>query len=832
MAAMRRILPRFLATAAAPIAALSLATALAASCGGESGDGPASSAAASASAGAGGATGATGTTSTGGGEGGSGGDPVPQPPGEPEPLPVAEWMVAKVFDASKDQILPAIEDGSFDLPASGKAFGADWTPVVPGEGGALVTANVDLVYAVARVEVPEGRRLFARGDTVAGFYVDNAVRQPGDFYHSRAMRVPLATGSGSKLVVARALGRRNVPEVELFATDAEIVLNTADVTAPDLVIGSTDEQPIGVAVLNLRDDAVADVSARVVEDERFDATALEVPSLSPGATTQLAFLLRPKAPLEAEHDAMLPVRLRIDSPSLAWPYEAEVHVRAVAGGSRHRRTRISGVDGSVQYYAAMPPAGFDPAQTYGLILSLHGAGVEAGGQAGAYSPKDWAFLVAPTNRRPFGFDWEEWGRLDAIEALEHAAATFPIDPERIHLTGHSMGGHGSWHVGVHFPDRFGVVAPSAGWISFDKYGGPPFPEGPIGRARAASRTLDYVENFARSSVFIIHGEKDTNVPVSHAKTMHETLVPIAAELAMHLQPGADHWWDLGPEEGADCVDWEPMIALMKERKRDPLPLEFAFTTPSPWISPRHSYVTIRSAVSPMEDCTIVSTLAGDVVELATTNVRSLVVDGAALAAKGIAGVSVDGAPYPIEPGGAGPILVGPGDGKTPEANGPLNQVFHRPFCFVWDDAGPAAYRDYAAFLLSWWSVIGNGHGCGVPRSAVGEQLAAEKNLVWLGVPKEKVPGGEALPIAWSASGVTIGSKTMAGAAVAFVYATQGRLSAYVAAPEGSEHLLFRYVPFGSRSGMPDFFAWNDAGVQASGFFDAEWKLDPAYATGL
>jgi hypothetical protein len=49
-----------------------------------------------------------------------------------------------------------------------------------------------------------------------------------------------------------------------------------------------------------------------------------------------------------------------------------------------------------------------------LVLSLHGAGVQGIGQAQAYSPKDWAYLIAPTNRRPFGFDWEEWGRRNGL----------------------------------------------------------------------------------------------------------------------------------------------------------------------------------------------------------------------------------------------------------------------------------------------------------------------------------------------------------------------------------------------------------------------------------
>src|SRR4029077_10978732 len=134
-----------------------------------------------------------------------------------------------------------------------------------------------------------------------------------------------------------------------------------------------------------------------------------------------------------------------------------------------KATFISRIDGSVQYYAVNPASGPAGDARPALFLSLHGASVEAIGQADAYSPKSWGYLVAPTNRRPYGFDWEDWGRIDAIEVLTLAMNRFHTDSSRTYLTGHSMGGHGTWQVGVTFPDHFAAIAPSAGWISFASY---------------------------------------------------------------------------------------------------------------------------------------------------------------------------------------------------------------------------------------------------------------------------------------------------------------------------------------------------------------------------
>jgi poly(3-hydroxybutyrate) depolymerase len=521
--------------------------------------------------------------------------------------------------------------------------------------------------------------------------------------------------------------------------------------------------------------------------------------------------------------------VRVESPSLDWSYDATIEVPVAATGARFRRTRRSAVDGSTQYAAIMPPANVLPGETYGLILSLHGASVEASGQAASYSQKDWAYLVAPTNRRPFGFDWEEWGRLDALEALDDAQARFDIDPLRVHLTGHSMGGHGAWHLGVHFGDRFAVVAPSAGWISFDTYVGPPTPPltTPVARARAASQTLDYIDNFAPQTVYIVHGSADDNVPVSQAREMFQTLGPITPDLTYHEEPGAGHWWDLDrDEEGADCVDWEPMIATMEATDRVELPLDFSFKTPSPWVSATHSFVTVRSEESPMTDASVESSVTGDVVTLTTSNVRSLVLDGAALAAAGVTSASVDGVALAVTPG---PLLVGPEDGKTPDQHGPLNQVFHRPFCFVWQDDGSTVFRDYAAWLLSWWTVLGNGHGCGVPLSRKGE-IASTHNLIYLGIPSADLDAS--LPIQWDSNGVTVDGTRFDGAAVFFVYPDGEKLAAYVSAPAGSEQIVYRWLPFTSRTGMPDFFVRDSEGTLASGFFDATWQVDPAFAVGL
>jgi dienelactone hydrolase len=236
-----------------------------------------------------------------------------------------------------------------------------------------------------------------------------------------------------------------------------------------------------------------------------------------------------------------------------------------------------------------------------MVLTLHGAGVEGEGQAASYAPKPDTVIVGATNRRPFGFDWEDWGRLDALEVLEQSSNRFQTDPARCYLTGHSMGGHGTWHIGTLYPDRFAAIAPSAGWISFSTYAGGPPTDSPVTpwtdvlrRSTTGSDTLARKGNLASQGVYILHGDQDDNVPVDQARTMREELSKFHPDFVYKEQPGAGHWW------GNLCVDWPPIFRFFADHQ---IPASQSvrsidFTTPAPHLSPRYHWATIEQQIRP------------------------------------------------------------------------------------------------------------------------------------------------------------------------------------------------------------------------------------------
>ena len=747
----------------------------------------------------------------------------------PAPLPtmltVDGWVYAEQPGGQPDLVTPAMNAGSFVVPKAGEtAYGRQWKVAVADASGAFgpYGNNGTTAWLVAVPAVKTPTRAIARVDNVWLAW-NGGRRFPGDIYGHGKVRMPLLLQPGAPLVV-RVRGGRKI-RLNMQQTERALYLNDKDMTAPHLRIGRKDVVWLGVPLLNLGEDSAVEVRARVMDSAHFTATQVVWPAAAPLATTHIGFRLEPKkAWTEGDKDIVATLRVEVSGAKLAW--QQQVSLPVVAADVPYRQTFRSPVDRSIQYYGVRPPKDYAASKSYGLALSLHGAGVQGLGQAQSYGAKDWLYIVAPTNRRPVGFDWEEWGHLNGLSALDDAIARFGIDITRLYVTGHSMGGHGTWQFGVHHAGRFAVVGPSAGWDSFYTYGGSAKPKGPFARARAHSDTSKYMQNLANRGVYVIHGTADDNVPWSEGLAMHLKATKVSTDVHKHWQDGAGHWWDGDKGEGADCVDWPDLFDLMKNRTLDLAELNFRFRSPGPWYSDTYSYVRIRSAAAPDKDCTVQSVFDGATLKLFTTNVRSVEIDGKAVRSKGPQSIEVDGKVHQLPDG---PLRLGPETGKRPGVHGPFNQVMHRPWCWVWPDDADE-YRDFAAYLASHWAIIGNGSACALPASRLSEAIAGSHNLIHLG----RTPQAAGAPAfaSWTDSGATMAGDTFAGAAMQLIWDAGDRLGAAIVAPKGKRFLLYSVVPFSSRSGMPDFLLWRETGGAASGNFDANWQPAPLYASGL
>ncbi len=396
-------------------------------------------------------------------------------------------------------------------------------------------------------------------------------------------------------------------KVKWWKPRAAVTLNPRDLTLPDIVKGEKIDAIGGIVIVNaselpLKDLVIASQFPKGLKENR------AVGLIQPLSVRKVAFSFKGTAP-DSAGAVNLGLSLRRSGQGNGGEYDTcTIPLRVVSVSDTRKETFVSSIDGSVQYYAMNPASVNDPGHRAALVLSLHGASVEGVNQASSYFPKTWAHIVAPTNRRPYGYNWEDWGRIDALEVLELARKKLSIDENRVYLTGHSMGGHGTYHIGALFPDRFAAIGPSAGWISFWSYRVRHTIENPslrrqmLMRATLASDTYTLAANYAQLGVYILHGSKDDNVLPEQSRSMAAHLAKFQKDFIYHEQEGAGHWWDNSGEPGSDCVDWFPMFDFFARHAR-PLPeriRQIDFVTPGPGVSASNNWVTVDAQEEQMK----------------------------------------------------------------------------------------------------------------------------------------------------------------------------------------------------------------------------------------
>lgn len=524
----------------------------------------------------------------------------------------------------RDPVEAQIVTGSWRAPKAGDTVGsATWMQIEADREGNFRSRAFSGGYAYATVPSDRDRTMILEASGHSMVYV-NGTPRTGDPYGYGYVRLPVELKRGPNDFLF-SVGRGQV-RAKLVDPVAPVSLDASDATLPDLRIGEKTRCWGAVVAINSSTLTLkgALIEARLAGGK---TTRTPLPAILPLGVRKVGFRLEGSAPSEPK-DVEVELRL-VSAGQPGPPIKVKLRVRPL--GATYKRTFISEIDGSVQYYAVNPASGLganskttskaDPSRMTSkaaskatstgrpaLVLTLHGASVEAIGQADAYAPKSWAHIVAPTNRRPYGFDWEEWGRLDALEVLALAQKELGTDPSRTYLTGHSMGGHGTWQVGVNYPDKFAAIGPSAGWVSFFSYGGgsrnanPDPVEAIIQRASNPSDTLALSGNYAQQGVYILHGDADDNVPVSEARTMATKLDTFHHDWTIFEQKGAGHWWSVGDEPGAQCVDWPAMFDLFSRRRLPEMAevRDVTFSTANPEISSKCYWASIEAQIRPLQ----------------------------------------------------------------------------------------------------------------------------------------------------------------------------------------------------------------------------------------
>jgi dienelactone hydrolase len=709
-------------------------------------------------------------------------------------------------------------------------------------GGGYIFASVD-----SDAEKP--MLLQAAGDTMV--YINGEPRT-GDPYSYGYLRLPFLMKKGhNQFLFSCGRGRLQAKLIEAKPVE----LNVDDLTLPDILTQDKQENYLGaIPVINATTSYLGGFHFVCEVDGNKESSP--VATVSPMTLRKCPFVIPAGSRSPGDHKVKLTMIPRTANEPVA---VAEFTISVRKPTEHYKRTFLSTIDGSVQYFGVCPS--LKPSKDNALIMTVHGASVEGIGQARAYQPKDWCTIVAPTNRRPYGFDWEDWGRMDGMEVWNLAKKEFPHDPQRVILTGHSMGGHGTWTLGLTYPGEFAAIGPSAGWISFWSYAGGWEPRDPnpveqmLRRSMNSSDTLLMINNAKMEDVFILHGDKDDNVPVEQARTMKANLEKIGVTPQYHEEPGAGHWW------GNQCVDWPPMFEMFSKARLNsvretavaerltPVRNRFDFTTVNPGVSASCGEFSIEQQIDPLKPSRVSGARTAMGWEIKTENVRALSYgsDPVTIDGKMPGGfvMSVDphywGArTYATKDGDTWTASkVDPSGGKSAGRSGPFKLAFQNRMVLIVGTHGTSEENAWALnkarFDAESWYYRGNGAVDVITDDEVGRYK--DRNLILYGnADTNKAFSLVAKsPIQVSRGSIKIGDHTAGGdnAAVVFLY-PQGKRMIGVVGGTGMKGLLYsdRLPYFTSGVAYPDWAIFRTTALSqgskrviGAGFFDNEWKFD-------
>jgi hypothetical protein len=467
----------------------------------------------------------------------------------------------------------------------------------------------------------------------------------------------------------------------------------------------------------------------------------------------------------------------------------------------------SNLDGSLQPYAVTLPAdyGKDKTKRWRLDVVLHGRNDSMtevvflhqhnGDKAAA---KDLDHVVLEMYGR--GNNAYRWaGEIDVGEAIENFTGMEVIlgrgellDPARRVLRGFSMGGAGTWHLGLHYPDRWSVIGPGAGFTTTKGYVNDlkltPTQEACLHIYDA----VDYAENAFDVPVVAYAGDKDKQIQaLRNIEAKLKTLgIPMPPPL---IAPGLAHQM---PPEWQKKAQAEYAKYANKERNLYPKKVRFVTWTL------KYSgcyWVDILSMDKQYQQARVEAEQTDDGYTFKTTNVRALDVRLKEGADRGEVAVTIDGRkvagrpyPNPISPADLHVYLEKRGDRwysvmpqkmltdrlrslqKQPGLQGPIDDAFMSGFlCVVpspgkegWHPATDAYTREALERFRREWSKYFRGDVQIKKDEDVSPNDIATKHLILFGDPSSNtvidqvLPG---LPFQWTKDTITWQGKDYAAA---------------------------------------------------------------------
>ena len=179
-------------------------------------------------------------------------------------------------------------------------------------------------------------------------------------------------------------------------------------------------------------------------------------------------------------------------------------------------------------YLLFIPDGYqnNQSQKWPLIMYLHG-GSQRGNEIEKVREPGWGLPALLEKRKSFPFivvsplcpNGEYWTDTEAlISLLDEIEKHYSIDAARVYLTGHSMGGFGTWYLAYQHPERFAAIAPMS----------------------APFVVTAWADRLKKMPIWAFQGSKDDFVPIAGTRELIDALRRLGNDVRFTVLPGRDH----------------------------------------------------------------------------------------------------------------------------------------------------------------------------------------------------------------------------------------------------------------------------------------------------
>lgn len=541
------------------------------------------------------------------------------------------------------------------------------------------------------------------------------------------------------------------------------------------------------------------------------------------------------------------------------------------------RGYVSRIDGSVQPYGLVVPAGYNPAASrpYRLDVWLHGR-IENVTELrfidqrmkspGQFTPPG-AFVLHPFGR--FSNAFKLAGEVDVLEALAHAQRHYRIDEDRLVMRGFSMGGAGCWQMASHFPSKWVAAAPGAGFSEtplflkvFQKE-----KLAPTWYEQKLWQLYDspfYALNYHNLPLVAYSGENDSQKQA--ADVMEKALAGVGISMVHIIGKGAKHHYT-----PATIAEINRRIGRIAAKGRPRVPKHVRFTTPTLRYNECY-WVRVERLIEHWKPATVDASITDTGLVIKTENVSRLTLQFGPgdCPFDGAFEVAVDGG-RPLKRRfnrrrsdgsdtlwldrglGTWSLTVGPGSSppgtaeKGPGLQGPIDDAFLSRFLIVrptgkptHEKTGAWAKAEMDRAIREWRRQF-RGDALVKDDRDVTEADIKESNLILWGDAESNSLIAKVLPklpLKWDAKALTLAGKTHDASThvPALIYPNPLNQSRYVVLNSGFTYREYDYLNNARQNAkLPDWavidvrtkpdFRWPGKVADAD-FFDEKWQVKP------